>query len=176
MSVSDPGSIEPTAPALGSLLEQYGSSRVLLSDLRTALLLANHARHRTLQRLFGLPPGYDDLLTLIGLTLLANAAQNKARRLLAPGAVPAPGDYMFGAVSLREVMSTVAGPALRDTPHLGTLIMLAFVGGTSRVALVRGLRGLRKASHGVAAGFHHRYGYLVDPGHRRQRRAAVRGQ
>ena len=45
---------------------------MLVSDLRTALILLNYARHRAAQRVFGLPPIDDNLLSLVVALMLAN--------------------------------------------------------------------------------------------------------
>ena len=44
------------------------------------------------------------------------------------------------------------------------------IGGTAR----SGLHGLRGSGHIADVAFHKRYGYLIDPGHWRQRRAQRR--
>ena len=71
---------------------------------------------------------------------------------------------------LREALCRVAGPDARDTPALASLLAIAVIGATAR----SGLHGLRGSGHSADVAFHKRYGYLVDPGHWRQRRAQRR--
>jgi hypothetical protein len=74
----------------------------------------------------------------------------------------------FGIV--REALARVAGPDSRDTPLLSSLLAIAVIGGAAR----SGLRGIRGSGHSADVAFHRRYGYLIDPGHWRSRRAERR--
>jgi hypothetical protein len=81
------------------------------------------------------------------------------------------GDLLIGAALLREALWDVAGPASREATPLGVLLIIAFAGGAARRALHRSSHHVGGISHRMTVGFHHRYGYLVDPGHWRARRA-----
>jgi hypothetical protein len=74
----------------------------------------------------------------------------------------------FGII--REALCRVAGPDSRDTPLLTTLLAIAVIGGAAR----SGLHGMRRSGHQADVAFHKRYGYLIDPGRWRQRRAQRR--
>jgi hypothetical protein len=63
-----------------------------------------------------------------------------------------------------------SGGVRRSVFALGTLLAIAVIGGTAR----SGLHGVRGSGHQADVAFHQRYGYLVDPGHWRARRAKRR--
>jgi hypothetical protein len=69
---------------------------------------------------------------------------------------------------VRELLGRVAGRSSGDVPLLGTLI--AFLGHAARHVAGRAGHALRSGSHQADARFRNRYGYLIDPGHLRQRR------
>lgn len=152
----------------------YGSPGQLARDLRITYLLVNDARHRLLARLFGVPQEQDAMLTAIVVLMLANAARTRARRLTRLPGLPSAGDGMLGVASVREVLGAIAGPSVRDMPGSGTLLTVAFLGAATVPLVRRSLHDVRSSSHRMSVGFHHRYGYLVDPGHWRRRRAELR--
>jgi hypothetical protein len=135
-----------------------------------ALLFADEARRRTLQRLFGLSRNQANLATVVGLLTLAQATQNATQRLLRPGATPTVRDGVLGVAVARELLGAAAGPPSRDTELLGTLITLAFLGHAARGIGKKSGHAIRSGTHRADVGFRHRYGYLIDPGHWRQRR------
>ena len=153
-----------------------GGARLLASDTRVALLLLNEARYRMVERLFAVPREEANIATVLALLILAEAVHERARRVLRTPAAPASGDVLLGAASVRESLRGVAGASSRDTPLFGTLLMVAILGGPARRAALKSVQGLRASSHRMNVGFHHRYGYLVDPGHLRRRRAQRRGE
>jgi hypothetical protein len=158
------------------LAEEFGGARLLLSDMWTAFLLIDHARHRTIARLFGVPRDQANLLTLVAVLTLADAIHDKAQRLLGGPPVPPLGDGLLGAASLRELLWRVVGRPDPDTPLASTLLVIAVVAGTAGPAGLESLRAIKASSHRTAIVFHHRYGYMIDPGHWRQRRAQRRGE
>jgi hypothetical protein len=171
LAPEDDGGVSGT-PSVAEPIGQYASDvNLLLSDARTAFILINHVRHRALERLFGISPDQANAVTVIGLVLLAETAHDKVGRFLKAQAAPTPGDGLFIAGAVRELLGTIAGPTVRDSAGVSTLVALALVGTGARPAAVKSLHALRSSSHRVSMGFHHRYGYLVDPGHWRQRRA-----
>ena len=154
-----------------ALAEEFGDSRLLVSDLRVAFLLINNVRLRGIARLFGVGPEQANLLTFVVALWLAQGAHLQVKRLAKPPPLPSSGDGLLVGGSVQELVGWVVGPPVRDTPTLGLLLMLAVVGGTAGPTAVKSLRAVRAGSHRASLAFHHRYGFLVDPGHWRARRA-----
>jgi hypothetical protein len=143
--------------------------RLLATDLRIATLMLNDGRYRAFQRLFAIERNDVNLVSLIALLVMAERTQATTRRLRGHRGPTVAENFMgFGIV--REALARVAGPASRDTPLLSTLLAIAVVGGAAR----SGLHGIRGSGHRADVAFHHRYGYLIDPGHWRARRAQRR--
>lgn len=113
-------------------LEDVAGATLLLTDMRVALLLIDEARHRAVERLFGVSREQSWQVTLIALVLLASAAHDKSDRVLKGPGGPTRSDVMLGAAGVREVLTWIPGPSSRNTPLVGTLVMVALVG-----ALVR---------------------------------------
>ena len=146
-------------------------AQLLVTDTRTALLLLDHARKRAVVRAFGVSPENANVVTAVGLVLIADAAHQTIGRLLGSAKAPPPGDGLLAAASIRALVGAVVGPAIDETPGLGALIALALVGHAIRPTAARSLNAFRTGSHRLGVHFHHRYGYLVDPGHWREQRA-----
>jgi hypothetical protein len=163
--VSDVAGVNPPEHFRGTLL---------LADTRTALLLANEARHRAVQRVFGLSPEQDNVLTLLALGLMASAMHDAYRKVMEGPPFPTGADLALGGASASELMLGVAGPPSRKGPLLGALLLGALLAGGARPVLRRSLAGLVGEERKLSFDFHRRYGYLVDPGHWRQRRAERR--
>jgi hypothetical protein len=143
--------------------------RLLATDVRVATLLLNDARYRAFQRVFAIERRDVNLMTLIALLVMAEKAQATTRSVTARGG-PTLTEHFMGFGMLREALCGIAGPNSRDTPLLGTLLAIAVIGGAAR----SGLHGVRGSGHRADVAFHHRYGYLIDPGHWRRRRAQRR--
>ena len=154
-----------------SLSEEFGGSRLLVSDLRLAFTLANHARYRAIARLFGIGPDQANLLTLVLALTLADAAPAKVKQLLLGLPHPSAGDGLLAAGAWRQLLTAIAGPSDNATPFFGALLTIGLLSGTVAPRAVELARVVRTESHRIATGFHHRYGYIVDPGHWRARRA-----
>jgi hypothetical protein len=154
--------------------QRSGGAQLLATDARVAFLLMNEARKRALIRAFGISPQDANAVTAIGLILAANAAQDRVGRLLRGAAAPTTTDALIAGGSVRALLGVVAGPALDETPGLGTLIAVALAAHAVRPTAARSLHAVRSGSHRTLIGFRHRYGYLVDPGHRRAMRARRR--
>ena len=90
--------------------------------------LVDEARHRAVERLFGVSREQSWQVTLIALALLASAAHDKSDQLLKGPGGPTRSDVMLGAAGLRELLTWIPGPSSRDTPLVGTLVMVALVG------------------------------------------------
>ena len=129
--------------------------------------MVNDARYRTIERLFGVPREQSNLVTLIALAVLAEAAHDKAERVLRGPGGPTRTETALGAGVLRESLKGLAGPASSDTPLFGTLVAIAVLGGLSRPALGRSVRGIRVFSDRTRLSFNHRYGHLIGPDRRR---------
>jgi hypothetical protein len=143
--------------------------RLLATDLRIATLMLNDARYRLAQRVFAIERNQVNMVSLIALLVMAERAQATTSKLRARRGPTLAENFMgFGIV--REAVCGVAGPGARDTPLLGTLLAIAVIGATAR----SGLHGIRGSGHSADVAFHHRYGYLIDPGHWRRRRAQRR--
>jgi hypothetical protein len=143
--------------------------RLLATDLRVATLLLNDARYRMFQRVFAIERRDVNMVTVVALLLMAERAQATTRRVRSSRGPNMAENFMgFGIV--REALARVAGPDSRDTPLLSTLLAIAVIGGAAR----SGLHGIRGSGHTADVAFHRRYGYLIDPGHWRARRAQRR--
>jgi hypothetical protein len=143
--------------------------RLLATDVRVATLLLNDARYRTFQRVFAIERKDVNLVSLIALLVIAEKAQSTGRKLRS-GRGPTMAEDFMGFGIVREALARVAGPESRDTPLLSTLLAIAVIGGAAR----SGLHGIRGSGHQADVAFHRRYGYLIDPGHWRRRRAERR--
>lgn len=154
---------------MSSVESQVTGARLLARDMGVVTLLANDARHRTVQRVFGVDKNDVNLLTLIVLLVAAERMQATSRKVRGSRGPTLAEDFLgFGIV--REALCRVAGPDARDTPALASLLAIAVIGATAR----SGLRSIHGSGHRADVAFHKRYGYLVDPGHWRQRRAQRR--
>jgi hypothetical protein len=143
--------------------EDYGGTRLLVSDMRVASLLLNEARGAVVARLFGVPRDKSVLVTIIAVGTLAQAAHDRATRVLGVQAYPSFGDSMIGTSVLRESAHWITGDLYRDTPIFGTLIAIGVLGTSLRPVLGMSLRGVKAASHGARVGFENRYGHLLRP-------------
>jgi hypothetical protein len=144
-------------------------ARLLATDLRVATLLLNDARYRMFQRVFAIERRDVNMVTVVALLLMAERAQTTTRRVRS-GRGPNMAENFMGFGTVREALARVAGPDSRDTPLLSTLLAIAVIGSAAR----SGLHGIRGSGHTADVAFHRRYGYLIDPGHWRQRRAQRR--
>ena len=142
-------------------LEDVAGARLLVSDVTVALLLVDEARHRVVERLFGVSRAQSWPVTLIALALLASAAHDKSDQLLKGPGGPTRSDVMLGAAGLRELLTWIPGPSSRDTPLVGTLVMVALVGALVRPGVSRAAHGIRTSSHRARLSFNHRYGHLL---------------
>jgi hypothetical protein len=96
---------------------------------------------------------------LIALALLANAAHEKSNQVLRGPGGPTRSDVALGAAGLRELFAWIPGPSLRDTPLVGTLVIIAVAGTMLRPGLSRTAHGIRTTSRRARYLFNHRYGH-----------------
>ena len=171
---SGPMRAATASPAEPRLAHELHGNRLLLTDIRTGYLLINRARRLAIARLFGVGKDDEYILTLIAVILVAQAAHDQLQKLTKGAISPGGLDATFGFISFRELLCRVAGPASRNAPALGTLLAIAVLGGAVSPAIRKSARGVRNGAHRIDAAFHRRYGYLIDAGHRRERRAQLR--
>lgn len=146
--------------ATGAGAPTAGGTKMLLVDLRGALLVLNEARCRTVERVFGVRRDQVNLTTVIALLLVAEQARRRAERLKPPRRASV-ADVAIGVGALRESVYGVAGPASRDTPLAGSLIAIAVLGGLVRPPVVRSIHGMRASSRRMHTIFLGRYGHLI---------------
>ncbi len=139
---------------------------LLLTDFRVAYLLANEARYRALERMFGVSRGQANLLTFVLLVLAANAAGEKVEGALHGLRGPTRADALLGTVAAKELLAEVAGRPARDTPMFGALVALALAGGLSVPTVRRSMQEVSSNSRRMLAVFRNRYGYLIAHGRR----------
>lgn len=143
--------------------EPDGGRELFLIDVGAGFALANEARYRTLERVFGIPRVDANLLTTILALMVANAVYEKVSAA-SPPKPPSIPNWAIGVGALRETIYGVAGPASRDTPLGGTLIALAILVGLTREPVTRSLHGMRTSSRRMYTGLRHRYGHLIPRG------------
>jgi hypothetical protein len=147
----------------------------LVRDIATTGLLLNVARHRALRRVYGGTGDHDNSLTVFSLLLLPDFLGGVARRLFKLPKL-SNSDLFLLAMTLRELLAGAAGPVAQESPEASTLLTLSLAARTPTFGLLEAERGFATSSHWLLGGFRHRYGYLVDPGHRRANRARRRAQ
>ena len=151
---------EPAAqlPIVATAVDGAYGANLAIADLRTLLMLANEARYRTLERLFGLPRNQVNIATLVGTVVLAEAAHAKLRPLLR-GPAPSPGDLALGTATVRYLMLGPAGDSAPGIPMFGALAAIA-AGGTFVIpAAVKSVHGVRTAVREFGSFFSRRYGH-----------------
>jgi hypothetical protein len=123
---------------------EAGAALLLLEDLRVATLLLNAARYRALERWLGLNRTQANLLTLVALATVADAAQRQTARLVAPGA-PGAADFALGAAAAESALLSLAGRAASGAAPGSLLLTIAvlykLLGAPSR----RALRGVTRS-------------------------------
>jgi hypothetical protein len=142
-------------------LGDIGGAVLLASDMRVALLLLDEARYRAVHRLFGVSREESWPVTLVALALLAGVTHDKFEQVLCGAGRPTGADAVLGAAALREALLGIPGPSSRDTPLIGTLMMVAMLGAMAGPGLCRALHGIRASSHHLRLSFSHRYGHVI---------------
>jgi len=158
--VAPPPQSASAAAAPSPRREPTGGRELFLIDASAAFALANEARYRTLERVFGIQRTDANLLTAVMALMAANSVYEKVASAKPPRPPSIP-DIAIGVGALRETIYGVAGPASRDTPLGGTLIALAVLGGLVRPPVIRSIRQARTSSRRVYHGFRGRYGHLI---------------
>ena len=144
-----------------SALEDAGGARLLVSDVRVALLLLDDVRYRVLRRLFGVSRDQSWAVTLIALVVLAQAAHETSDQMLRGRGGPTRADVALGAAAVRGLLAGIPGPEARETPLVATLVTIALLGALVRPGLSRAAHEIRSSSHRARQSFNHRYGHLL---------------
>ena len=165
-SLSQPRIVSAAARAapggeLDIALKDVAGASLLVSDVRVALLLVDEARHRAVERLFGVSREQSWQVTVIALVLLASAAHDKSDQVLKGPGGPTRSDVVLGAAGLRELFTWIPGQTSRDTPLVGSLVMVALVGVLVGPGVSRAAHGIRSSSHRAQLSLKHRYGHLL---------------
>ena len=159
---------EAAGQAQPSVVRSSGGGRALARDARVTLAFVNEARYRALASAFGASREQANVATFVAVLLLGHELREAWRRIAGP-LTPDVDDGLLGTILLRELVSNIAGPTIRDTPPLPTLLLAAIILRWRFPVAVRAAKGIRGAAHRLDADFRHRYGYLVDVGQRRAR-------
>lgn len=102
------------------------------SDPRLAYVLLNHARRRTLERVFGVTRDQQFLLTLILLGMAGRAVTARVARIRRMVPHPSASDVLMGNSLLDEAAHMLAGDSTPDTPLVGSLVALALLASGGR--------------------------------------------
>jgi len=121
-------------------LDEYGTRRLLGTDVRVGLLLLTEARHRVAARLFGASRDDSLLLTVIGFAAVASAMSTKAETIKSS---PSVGDMAMGAAVAKATVHGIAGGLLGETPYAGTLVVSALLWHHFRPAVSGSLRDVK---------------------------------
>jgi hypothetical protein len=147
---------------------------LFLADVRTAYLMVNEARYRAVQGMFRVPRDQVNIITVIVALVLADGLRDRVQRWMKPITGPSVVESLLGAAVMSEVLSGVAGAARDEAQEWGPLLAMALVGAAAAAVARTPANAVRTSMRQFDAGFRNRYGYLVDPGHWRQRRAQRR--
>lgn len=159
--VAPPPQSASTAATPTRRQEPPGGRQLFLIDATAGVKLANEARYRTLERVFGIQRSDANLLTAMLALTFTNAVYERVHRPQAPRPSTAVADVAIGVGALREAIYSVAGPASRDTPLGGTLVALAVLIGLTREPVGRSMRGMRTSGRRLHDSFRGRYGHLI---------------
>jgi hypothetical protein len=158
-----------------------GGSRglnLLLADMRVTYLVLNEFRYRALDHLFGSKREQANLLTLVAASLVARGMHDRtatAARVVKPRRLPTPLEAVLLVAGAQGLLEEMLGETATDeVPGAAALLAVALLGRFLTPVPARMLHRFETLSSQMTTGFHHRYGYLVDPGHWRERRARRR--
>jgi hypothetical protein len=128
------------APVTASVRQRQAYQPSPLADARMAFVLLNHARHVTLERVFGIQRSQANLLTGILALGAAHAAYDGARRAAGVRHSFRLRNQRFTILLAREAVYALGGPTAREIPGFPLL-----VGGA--VAASFGLPAARRVAH-----------------------------
>jgi hypothetical protein len=138
-----------------------GGIKRLRTDFRAGVLLADHVRHRALERGFGISSDQANVLTFVLLLMAAEGLHEQTDKALHGPGGPTRADGVLGAALLRELVYNLGGRESRETPLFGSLVLLAVIGGMTGPTAKRALRGARTSSGRARLRFNRRYGRLL---------------
>jgi hypothetical protein len=168
-----------TLMTIAEELEGTGGVNALAADLRTTFLLLNEGRYRALTRMFGISRADANIVTLVALGALAQASHEQFQRMMRMPGGPTRGDAELGLAALNELAYGIGGPASRQMPFFGGLLVLAVAGAMSGPTAVRSVRAMRQSVRRMHQASLHRYGHLIgrphphhDPHHAESHHAA----
>ena len=139
--------------------QRLGGAPMLFVDASAALMVLNEARRRMIVRLFGIPRNESFVVTVILLSLLADALDDRTTAVRSGG--PSTSDTMIAGVAAREVAHRVAGDASRGVPLFVGLVIAAVVWRNHPLARVS-VRGGRASIHGAIASWRRARAYGGD--------------
>ena len=143
------------------VFDRFHPTRIA-SDLRVMFLLSNNARYRVIRRLFRVSRRDQvNVVTVIGLLLLADALHEKVKGLVTGPGGPTRSDVLFASGALNGMLENLGGSYTQEMPVLGTLVAGALLAGVSRGVARRTTHGVRSGSHELRRSFNHRYGRLI---------------
>jgi hypothetical protein len=155
----------PELPPLAPIRREgyFGGLGLLAADMRVALLFADEARRRTLERLLGVSRvDKSGLETLIVLGLLGGGTRRRVQAVRRPKP-PTPIGVMFGMGLVKEGAYAVAGPWARESPYFGTLLGFALIGASTRYVARKSTRRVGALTRKGFHEFEHRYGHMIRP-------------
>jgi hypothetical protein len=119
-------------------------------------MLLNEGRHRTFERLLGLPREETNIATVIATLALAEAAHDRYRRLTSATA-PSPGDVALGTAAVRQLILGSRSSATPDLPVFAALAALALGGRVVIPAAVKSVQGVATAASELRSLISRRY-------------------
>jgi hypothetical protein len=111
----------------------------------------NHLRYQALERAFGVSREQANVLTFVLLATAADGAFEAARWVGRLRPHVSRTDAAIGAIALRDVSLSIAGPSVRNTPAFGSLVAFAVVGGLAAPGLRRAVRRMRATEQRLRA-------------------------
>src|SRR5271166_3281281 len=106
-------------------VRESGGGGMLVADARIAFMLINETRCRAIQGVFGCSREQANVATFAAALLLGHEMHARWRQVMEDPAVPEVPEHMIGTAVLRELLSDVAGPGVRDSPQLSSLLLAA---------------------------------------------------
>jgi hypothetical protein len=125
--------------------------------------LANEARYRSLDRLFGVSREDSTLATLVALGAAGAAVQRSWAKLMKGPSRPDYGDTLLAVGGVESLVGGLAGKLARDSPDLLGLVTLAVLAASAGPAVGRSWRTAHGAMHATRMRFDHRYGHIFRP-------------
>jgi hypothetical protein len=123
--------------------------RAFGSDAAMALAVINEARYLVLRRYFGISREQANVLTAVVVFAGADAAYATMRHAVQSPLGVTGADATLGALVLRELGYSFAGPGAREVPFFGALVAAGVLGGLALPSVREGLRHLRRTERRI---------------------------